>query len=490
MSASESDFLSLVAHKVAPFQFDLNVGAVNASIRDQIVRAQMVVRALWQLEQAKDKARRLQRPLLICGAGIAGLAAADEAHRLKMGFELVEKNAFPSGALAGMGKRYLSPTMYEWPAPLFDEHSHPRRDASFLGAEARTGFKLKFAAPVQIQRLEKRLSALMKSKLKRWQSNAASKRARYCFIPNASITPGTKTSLQRLLDVPTGRASAAGLPPIELSLVGGGTRQVTSAYIVFAGGFSAERTDYEGWVFTTPPFWEPDKLTAPHFGLAGQTGRVSAFIAGAGDGAIQDALRCLVVPTVAHPLSLWKKIARSAGKKRAELEPILREVLSLDSYSTIAFLWSGDKDVFECVDERHRTLARELLGLAPNIKKAIERMLRDDVDIVHIQRNRAFFTRCYPLNRFLIHLMEMVLVEFRARAGGAALYPLLTFGDGKPVGATRSGNGIAWNSHVYHEVVIRTGAQNPHFQTIGLKRINPARFSFGRIPPPFMPAKI
>jgi hypothetical protein len=490
MSASESDFLSLVTHKIAPFQFDLSVGAVNASIRDQIVRAQMVVRALWQLEQEKKPDRRLDHPLLICGAGIAGLAAADEARRLEMGFVLVEKNSFPSGALAGTGKRYLSPTMYEWPAPLFNEHTHPRRDGSFLGAETKTGFKLAFGAPVEIGRLRKRLRSLMNPNLKQWQIDAVAGTGRYWFIPNASLTPDTKDKLQALLDVPTGHASAGGLPPIELSLAGGAKRKVQSAYMLFAGGFSAERTEYEGFTFNTPPFWKKDRLTANYFGLRKWKDRVSAFIAGAGDGAIQDALRCLVVPTVAHPLSLWEKIATAADTDKAGLEPILREVLSLDNYATIAFLWSGDKDVFKSVDERYQEMAKELLVLVPDIMAVIACILRKDVDTVHIQRNRQFFTRCYPLNRFLIHLMETVLAELGSDPSGRAGYPLLTFGHGKPDGARKSRNSLIWNSRVYHKVVIRTGAENPHFQTIGLKRINPARFSFGRIPPPFMPAKI
>jgi hypothetical protein len=507
MNTSDNSFFALVAHKIAPFQFDLGVGAVNASIRDQIVRAQMVVRALDKLQKDTPEHLRRKGALLICGAGIAGLAAADEARRKEMDFVLIDKSRFPSGALSGDGNRYLSPTMYEWPSSIVDEHEHPLQDLSFLAGDAGVGFKLPFGEPVRIAKLRAHIKKEMASRLKKWEDDAATPSAIHIYLPNTQIAQASKVALQELLDSQKNGGPVGDLSSIELVTMDKArenivdTRKIECSYIVFAGGFSAEKTEYAGMTFETPPFWQKDKLTNRYFGIPKQKTRVSAFIAGAGDGAIQDALRCLIKKEVAHPTAIWERIVdgvtfavpETGGTgeklKHESLEAILTEILSLDNYATVAFMWSGEKKVFECVDKAHAALCRNLLALGPGIRENIRAILRDDVEEVHVQRNREFFTRCYPLNRFLIHLLHKVLDEKMTLPSGRPA-PILTFDHGDPKGATESGAGLCWKGKTYHIAVIRTGARDEHHQTVGLTGVDPARIGFGRMPPPFMPAKV
>lgn len=493
MAYADDAFFSLMAHKVAPFQFDVGLGAVNASIRDQIVRAQMIVRAIKHLDDGKKV-----RPLLIFGAGIAGLAAAEEAERLKLGFVLVEKRDFPSGALAGTGERYLSPTMYEWPAPLFDDHRHPPEDKVFLGADKDTGFPLDFTGPVTISKLRTTLTTAFSRKLLRWETRAAASRSGNWYLPRTRIAIASKEQLQALM-TPQANGSPHDLPQIHLvqASAGGTNRVVHPNWIIFAGGFSAEKTMYAGIDFNTPAFWYLDKLTEPSFGFK-PGGAVSALIAGSGDGAIQDALRCLVNAGTPEPVAIWKAVIAGAdlsGKKtKRGVDAILREIMSLDQYTSTAFMWSGKKEVYRTVDAANKKLVAEFLRLSPLISTNVLTMMRVDVERVHIQRNRAYFTRCYALNRFLIHLIKRVLDQAH-KAAGTMHYPLpmLTFGRGDilpggivPGAVPRT---YVWQKHTFHRVVVRIGAAHKSYQTIGLTGIDPSRLEFGRIPPPFVPAK-
>ncbi|WP_157764359.1 NAD(P)-binding protein [Burkholderia pseudomallei] len=114
------DALPLLAYKIAPRQFDISYRFSNISLRDQIVRAQMLVRTLLEtgLVRAKSDGERGDFQLLICGAGAAGLAAAKEADAHNISFVLVEKGrSVPGGVLRSKATRYVSTAMYEWPHP-------------------------------------------------------------------------------------------------------------------------------------------------------------------------------------------------------------------------------------------------------------------------------------------------------------------------------------------------------------------------------------
>ncbi|WP_308921730.1 NAD(P)-binding protein [Janthinobacterium sp. J1-1] len=483
-------FLALIAHKIAPFQFDIGFGVVNASIRDQIVRAQMIVRALAQLNESHRT-----RPLLICGAGIAGLAAATEAKRIGLGFVLIDKEEFPSGALAGAGTRYLSPTMYEWPAHLFDEHRHPPADGTFLAADKKTGFLMNFTAPVSMEKLRLDLEAKLGRNLITLKNNAKQFKKKNWYLPNIRIDDSSKKDLQSLLTpvdpIPT---LPIGLPPIILTdaLSGVINRTIEVDWIIFAGGFSAEETNYAGIDFDTPPFWSSDDLTHLYFGITGIS-HVSALIVGSGDGAIQDAIRCLIDKKVPHPVAIWKEIIKditpNITHNPRNLDVILKEILSLDQYSNTSYMWSGKKEIFQSVDAAHVRLANELLALQPSIGNNIRSILRSDVSLVRIQRNRKYFTRCYALNRFLIHLIKIVLdIKQILRK-----CPKLVFGHGNieesAISLAPDKKTYTWKSHTFHRVVIRIGGKYKDYQTIGLSGIDAARVQFGRIPPPFVPTK-
>lgn len=513
MSASENvdtAALALLAHKIAPFQFDIGFAVSSASIRDQIVRAQMVVGGLQNaglLQRAEG--RHLERPLLICGAGIAGLAAAKEAARLRIGFVLIDKVCFPGGALKGNGNRFLSPTMYEWPASLCNEHNHPRRGKDCLAGTATT-FDLPLGRPVTMTDLRTRISAIIGRNLTDWTRRAAKRQTGNWYLPETCIHDDSKEALQALLDAAPSDPKVS-LPPIKLEKIGPTPTtplELEFACILFAGGFSAESKEIDGVEFDTPPFWEKDTLTEPFLGLKKTTDRASALIVGAGDGAIQEALRCLVRHDLAEqPLAIWNKlIDDSAGAKvtvgpaatilgdHTTIESILREILSLENYAATTYMWSGNAEIFKSLDAAHVRLCGNLLRLCPAIAKHIKTLLRKDVSEVRVQRRGDSFSKCYPLNRFLIHLFHATLPKL-ARGRNV---PRLSFGDTelKNTELKKSGrygkselSGKAMIDGTWKEfdvIVLRKGGDTPRFQAIGLTGIDAARTNFGRIVPPFV----
>lgn len=103
----------LELHRVSARCFDLS-GTRTGSIRDQLLRSGVIVQAL-----ADEGLIGEHRPLLVCGAGAAGMNAAMVAARRKVEVLVLERGPDPFHVINSTFRR-VDPTEYDWP------HTHWR----------------------------------------------------------------------------------------------------------------------------------------------------------------------------------------------------------------------------------------------------------------------------------------------------------------------------------------------------------------------------
>jgi hypothetical protein len=109
---SSTNFSPFVeVHRLGPLEFNISSPVKPISIRDQMVRAEMLVDDLWDGGLISE-----QRRLLIVGGGAAAATAALCAIELKVPVLVV--NMAPSffTLQAKCFTRWIDPTQYDWPA--------------------------------------------------------------------------------------------------------------------------------------------------------------------------------------------------------------------------------------------------------------------------------------------------------------------------------------------------------------------------------------
>src|SRR5579859_3958794 len=102
----------LFLHRVQGSRDVYDTGSVQTpgSIRDQILRGQ------WIAERAVDDDRiGPTKPLLVVGAGAAGVSAALTAAELGVLVHLVEREDGPFSRQRRCATRVVDPSVYEWP---------------------------------------------------------------------------------------------------------------------------------------------------------------------------------------------------------------------------------------------------------------------------------------------------------------------------------------------------------------------------------------
>ena len=128
MSAGST--LALFAAKCAPRVFDLSSDVRNVSIRDQVVRAQLLARELLQEPECQR--------VLVVGAGISGITAAVALAAAKREVLVLEVNDAPLSLQSACDWRYVGPFMYEWPSSFFDDQTYPPLGAAWPAAPGST----------------------------------------------------------------------------------------------------------------------------------------------------------------------------------------------------------------------------------------------------------------------------------------------------------------------------------------------------------------
>lgn len=376
--------LSMLSLKCAYKTFDLSSGLGHVSIRDQIVRARLLVR---DLKQSGLAAKRV----LIVGAGIAGVCAAVEACREGIEVVCVDTNSRPFELQHKTSHRYVGPYMYEWPANICRPQDFPPKDwphdqIPWAAFESVMGWES--AEPMKSSDLAGRLTTW----LEWWLGERAT---------------GMRGGPPRLLMKvdPTHvrdwvKKFVSGRSPLPLNLHGiewPGTdkRRVKDFFpdfVILAAGMGAERTDLGNNVEGLP-FWQDDQLRAP------ATANENVGVFGAGDGALQDFLRALT--RYDHPLQFIDEL-NADPTIHAAFASQHEYLMLVEHQNKMMAAWTRDGNYVADMDRRCRRVA-DALSKQYAVRRAVARGLRSGSGSVSLYCRESHFTKAYLLNRFLVY---------------------------------------------------------------------------------------
>lgn len=393
------DCLALLALKVAPRVFDLSSGQTHVSIRDQIVRGQLLVRDLCRADTEF-------RNLLVVGAGVGGAAAAEAAAHANKKVLLVDQKSGPFSLQHRTDTRFVAPFMYEWPSDFSADQQYPPADDKLWGKSRPAAPGWKHQQPVTSRRLAQDLD--------QWLTDTIN------LYPDLSFFTGVNgTKVRHFVKDFTGTVSRnltqrmAGRPILPLpSLTAGGSRwrpsrgpdyPFTPDYVILAGGAGGEGVKLPGQVAGVD-FWDNDTLRQQ------ATVRQRIGIFGGGDGALQDVLRALTV--FDHPLLMINRL-EGVGRFKTLLANQRGRLQTLETQGRLVASWTqgGDIDPYEQIDESCKSIALSLAA-DPDVQKAVIECIRplDSAsrgEVILYVRDR-YFGKAYLLNRFLVHLIHAV----------------------------------------------------------------------------------
>lgn len=418
------DSLSLLSLKVASNVFDVSSGVHHLSIRDQIVRARMLVR---DLKQGDKKISRL----LIVGAGVAGMSAALTA--CELGIEevvVVEAKDEPFALMRGVTARHVGPYMYEWPSPFYDNQSYPEDvDKAWLGNYS-SPLRWKSKAPLSANTLAVALGGdlvaeysnakthlpqiyvgvdpyytqdFVKRFAKREAANSLLRLQRHTQLKSEMLRVGVKEWPQ---------LTALGYKK-PMDTCEWDSLHFSPEYVILAAGMGEEniRLTPSHSSFKGISFWANDDLLSPQK----TPRRVAVF--GGGDGALQDVLRALT--GFEHPLKLIDHLERKQSVKRA-LETVTPLLLSAERQSRQFSGWTKGQTGYSKLDKHCRQIAARLAKNTSVVRHVLQAIrlsksvtaFGDDAEVALFVRE-CYFDKAYLLNRFLVHLIDAC---FRARA--------------------------------------------------------------------------
>jgi hypothetical protein len=365
----------LLAHTVRPFHFDIGGKISPSSIRDQMFRGRVLVDRAYEQGLINSN-----RPLLVIGAGAAGVTAAIRAAQLDMPTVLIERNSSAFDRQAVCTTRWVCPTQYDWPLEHWQQGHYP-----WLGPSMPLPWGASYANMLAVV----------------WSHELSQAQARYrnlTFLPNTVIdrskcqADGSFATNGYQLEVyltPHGGPHYFGM---ALSSMGPGTETTVVG-------------DYKGF-----SFWDTDPFEEDYFGL-NQDANPYAIISGGGDGALQDFLRVIT-----------KK--KSANDIYQSLSPFLKEeienrIQTADDQAQRAHVWGStwqhDCQVFSTLHDAYQDAIDELA--TSGIWRRVGYELGDlifasahslQVKLVHPCEH---FTKCYALNRFLVLLIDKFIKQ-------------------------------------------------------------------------------
>lgn len=382
--------LAVLANKCAARTFDISSGMVYASMRDQIVRAQLLVR---DLKQADPRCNRL----LIVGAGLAGASAA--VHASAIGIEtLVLEAREDAFSLQSQGStRMVGPFMYEWPSIECQSQHYPAVGPT-LGGPMPEAPNWTSKDPMPARELANKLREWLKAQ------RGHSAPPQFHFKVPADWTRKYVTEFVAA----AGTSGAFCPPPLQLPVpITGGPRIVSTIgnssflpdYVILAVGMGEERVhlvDGQPGGMCGLRFWDNDDLRSS--GVE----RMEVAVFGAGDGALQDVLRVLTKHD--HPLSFIEALETGPNAIRAAIDQVRPLLASLEQQSRLFATWSSGP-VYDLIDEQCERLCNELAGQPEVPKKVLSELRTGNGRVHHIYREQHL-TRAYLLNRFCVHLIN------------------------------------------------------------------------------------
>lgn len=366
----------LAAHSLGPLHYGLGGKISPVSIRDQMLRGRVIIdRALEVPLLGVD------RPLLVIGAGAAGVTTAIHATKHGIPTTLIDKNSVPLSRQRQCRSRWICPTQYDWPLDHWQVGEYPWEgpDMPLLPwvEDYANWLAVLWLTELNLTRLAyKNLRYLPKTTIdwKAFKKQAAKKR-----------------DYLEVQFKPQGRSERFGM-------------------VVFSTGFGTEVCrvgNYRGF-----RFWDTDQFEEPYLGVK-TSSAPRVLISGAGDGALQDYLR--IVTKRESAKSIYTDVIPSRIR-----EVIEKRIFSAEDQAQRAFIWDGnwhhDHDVYEVIHQVHLETVEELIQNAdvwPEIRDALDVIIdaSPDARTVELVHPCNHFFKCYGLNHFLVLLITRYLEE-------------------------------------------------------------------------------
>lgn len=421
------DTLSLFALKVAPNVFDLSSGLAHVSMRDQVVRARLLVRDLHKCGEPCNR-------LLIVGAGLAGISAAMAAAELGMAATVVDTRPHPMWLQSKVTSRFVGPFMYEWPASFHDKQDYPPRDPSLWPTQ--TDY-----VPTWSSKEPLRASQLAVD-VQTWLSSALTALKHPGHVVPTFVMGIPPIPLKRYLTkafAPKG-SKRARINGMQWPSMAKHASTLLPDFVILAAGMGPEKVALTKDV-SGSAFWSNDTLagTAPENRLVG--------VFGGGDGALQDVLR--VVTRFDHPLELIAELERTPSVK-TQLARAARALSAIAHQHELVGSWTISKDIFPEVDRKCQGIATTM-ATYPSVREAVRNCLKTGSGVVHLFMSNANFSKAYMLNRFAVHLIEQCQA-----AAASGRVRLDVHRDSKIVSATKVGPDVMVKFRKHRSRLVQT----------------------------------
>lgn len=376
----------LALYEVAQHCFYIGGALAPASIRDQLTRAMLCTDELWVHGLIDTESR----PLVVIGGGAAGVAAAIRSAQRGVHVTLVEQSDSYFVRQRNGPTRWLSPTLYDWPQQHWN-------DTSWI-----TDLDL-----LPLPYIEGRADAIFEA----WQVKLDR-----LPVPVYARIIEYQSCLARRLWIQNDR--------VYLALARGEGTIGPFGAALLALGPGEERTTLEftkkGRVPRSPTpgfrgfgFWE--KMDLSPNGNA-------VVISGGGDGGIQDLL--LHATSTPNPRELFLLLRYESARSletQEERDALNTAWRDIEAKLLVAEINAGrlrkqslneedDKKVLHDLDDNYaEALDSFLTEPATRVVLAeFRRVLVPGVSITLIHPN-SYFSWCYPLNRFLAHLLRYLV---------------------------------------------------------------------------------
>lgn len=366
----------LRAHEVMEYVYNVADVSYPVSIRDQMNRAAWMVQKAYDMGFFGPVRQAAYRKLLVCGAGAAGVTAAIQALHLNIETHLVEKSRAPFLRQRLCRSRWIDPTQYDWPAPMWPHGHFPYPPAPAMPLPWSAGRSTQLAF--------------------RWRP----------LVSRARTNPLLSYRRDYVVGAPAPSRDAQGnVVGVDVTFQSGRTE--TYGMMLWCIGFGDERRvappTYKGFAF-----WETDPFERKGWGIAPTQHPQGALVSGGGDGALQDVVRLVTLKKSA--VDVLNELRRFGWVTPRDAEYFL---LSAEDQSQRALLWAAPGSVDE--HKILQTLHNEYLGVVNHLLQrhpgkdvliaALKTILSACPHPVTLVYSCTHFGRCYGLNHFLVLLL-------------------------------------------------------------------------------------
>lgn len=370
----------LLSHQVGGGIFSLS-GAHTLSIRDQMLRAQLLVKRCILLGLIDD----IERHLLVVGGGVAGAVAAMTAAEAGVKVMLVEKR----NDLFGKQKkcfRYLNPTEYDWPAPHWDRAIYTWCDPQ---------------APLKWSEGVSDIIA------HGWDIDFS----RWLLDPNIQ----SRVMIERGITVKKDDIKVRDEDPTVVIYNHPNKKQLIFGAVISCVGQGTENCSvlpsYRGY-----SFWGDDPYRLPNLGLSPDI-QPKVLISGGGDGALQDYIR---LTTGYNATKLYKFISSNIPPEVNE--NVMSLCIHADDKARRAWTWSPSKQgTLGTLAWEHAVLqnwhdvykqAADIIwnNLGRDTKNKLSQNVADRAKVVLIHPCNHF-DYSYGLNRILVLILDKLIRE-------------------------------------------------------------------------------